>query len=183
MGGFGSTRWDGIRTRQQVESCFMLVAPRTRRAPPVLASRKGIWRWPKYGFYVFYSLRRCSPDQFTMTLDFTCQGRECRQFVRIKPTQPNYGGKRWWFMCPDCDRRAGKLFLPPRRLHFRCRACHDLSYESAQNSGALYYAIYKLDARYYGCSSRIVREALRAGGGYLVADMVGKPEILTMVSG
>jgi hypothetical protein len=54
------------------------------------------------------------------------------------PTQ--FGGKRWWFICPlivhgiACNRRAGKLYLPPGARYFGCRKCHDLTYRSRQEA-------------------------------------------------
>jgi len=31
-----------------------------------------------------------------------------------------------------CERRVRKLYFPPREMYFGCRACHNLTYESAQ---------------------------------------------------
>jgi predicted RNA-binding Zn-ribbon protein involved in translation (DUF1610 family) len=39
-------------------------------------------------------------------------------------------GSRPWFRCPNCGRRAGKLYLPVGGRHFMCRRCYDLAYES-----------------------------------------------------
>lgn len=35
-----------------------------------------------------------------------------------------------------CHRRVRKLFLPPGAKYFGCRACYDLTYESAQSHDA-----------------------------------------------
>ena len=43
-------------------------------------------------------------------------------------TRPPYGGVRWWFGCPRCGRRCGKLYLPPDRPDFACRICYRLRY-------------------------------------------------------
>jgi hypothetical protein len=49
-----------------------------------------------------------------------------------------FGGLQRWFLCPiirdgiACQRRVKALFLPPRSRYFGCRACHDLTYRSAQ---------------------------------------------------
>lgn len=61
--------------------------------------------------------------------------------IPIVHTEPNFGGKRPWFICPakDCGRRAGKLYLPPNRSIFACRHCHDLSYESQGRSNTRQY--------------------------------------------
>lgn len=58
--------------------------------------------------------------------------------ILLSSSFPNFGGVRWWFICPliedgvACKRRVKKLFLPPRETYFGCRACYNLTYESAQ---------------------------------------------------
>jgi hypothetical protein len=50
--------------------------------------------------------------------------------VDLQTTRPHLGALRWWFVCPLCERRAQKLFLPPDAERFGCRQCHKLSYAS-----------------------------------------------------
>ncbi len=40
--------------------------------------------------------------------------------------------QRTWFLCPVCGRRVRQLYLPPGELHFACRCCHKLSYDSRE---------------------------------------------------
>lgn len=60
--------------------------------------------------------------------------------VALQSTPTQFGGSRWWFTCPlsvrgvACERRAGKLYLPPGAKYFGCRVCHDLTYRSAQEA-------------------------------------------------
>ncbi len=35
-----------------------------------------------------------------------------KQTVRPTFTKPNYGGRRWWMICPYRHIRVGKLYLP-----------------------------------------------------------------------
>ena len=42
----------------------------------------------------------------------------------------NYGGKRVWFVCPQCRRRAA--FLYGTMSYFVCRRCSGLTYQSQQ---------------------------------------------------
>jgi hypothetical protein len=62
--------------------------------------------------------------------------------ILLSSTVPNFGGVRWWFICPliedglACKRRVKKLFLPPGETYFGCRACYRLTYESAQSHDA-----------------------------------------------
>lgn len=53
------------------------------------------------------------------------------QIIRLTTTRPHFGGQRFWFVC-ECRRRAGRLYLPPGEMVFRCRVCNDLTYASAQ---------------------------------------------------
>src|SRR5262249_61760480 len=52
--------------------------------------------------------------------------------IDLATTRPRFGGLRWWFLCPGCDGRVGKLYLPPGERLFSCRKCHDLTYTSCQ---------------------------------------------------
>jgi hypothetical protein len=68
------------------------------------------------------------------------ESRQEQYEVRLTTTVPRFGGVRWWFLCPvlqgelPCNRRVGKLYLPPGRRRFGCRHCHRLTYTSCQES-------------------------------------------------
>ncbi|HUZ93837.1 MAG TPA: hypothetical protein VMU57_02890 [Edaphobacter sp.] len=61
-----------------------------------------------------------------------------RQAIPLAKTRPNFGGRRWWFVCPltvngvACGRRVRKLHLPPGAQYFGCRNCHSLTYRKSQ---------------------------------------------------
>jgi hypothetical protein len=58
--------------------------------------------------------------------------------VELTTTICQYGGKRFWFICPlvrggnPCRRRVGVLYAAGR--YFGCRVCYDLAYASQQES-------------------------------------------------
>src|SRR5262252_4703967 len=58
--------------------------------------------------------------------------------MELAVSRCNFGGLRYWFVCPlnvdgvPCRRRARVLYLPPGRPSFGCRACYNLTYDSAQ---------------------------------------------------
>lgn len=54
--------------------------------------------------------------------------------VQLVPTNPHYGGVRWWFRCPNCRKKCGLLYLGSRIM--ACRKCYGLSYESSNQSYA-----------------------------------------------
>ena len=57
------------------------------------------------------------------------------QFFKYTTIKNRLGGYRWFFLCPKCNSRVGKLFLPPKnegleRKYF-CKKCHNLRNQSA----------------------------------------------------
>lgn len=78
--------------------------------------------------------------QYTNTRRSTGVKTECDYKVRLVTTPCHLGGVRWWFICPlsrngvPRGRRVGKLYCPPGSMYYGCRHCHDLSYESRNES-------------------------------------------------
>jgi hypothetical protein len=59
------------------------------------------------------------------------------QEIRIIHSACNYGGRRYWFLCPGlgldgCDLRVTGLYLPPGESAFACRRCYRLTYTSTK---------------------------------------------------
>jgi hypothetical protein len=58
--------------------------------------------------------------------------------VSLEGLPLHFGGRRWWGICPlvgngqACNRRVGKLYLPPGGRYFGCRQCYRLTYRSVQ---------------------------------------------------
>lgn len=48
--------------------------------------------------------------------------------IKIASTRPNYGGLRWWFVCPLCQKRKRVLYLSSSDYY--CRECLKLNYKS-----------------------------------------------------
>lgn len=59
--------------------------------------------------------------------------RDITQQIWLDQTPCNYGGHRYWFLCPDCGKRVGVLY--GAGIRFLCRHCHSLAYAS-QNETA-----------------------------------------------
>jgi len=55
--------------------------------------------------------------------------------VRLVSTRPNYGGERWWFICPYTGQRCGVLYNPPGQPYFASRKAFGLAY-ACQNEDA-----------------------------------------------
>lgn len=51
------------------------------------------------------------------------------QAIPLTKTKCNYGGMRYWFLCPKCGRRVGNLYKRPLSSLFLCRHCQNLTYQ------------------------------------------------------
>ncbi len=54
------------------------------------------------------------------------------QIITIISTDSNLEGFVRWFVCPACQNRVGKLYLPIDEAVFLCRKCHNLAYRAQQ---------------------------------------------------
>ncbi len=50
--------------------------------------------------------------------------------VPVVASRTPSGGQRWWWGCPGCGRRVGRLYLPAGRPRLACRLCSELQYAS-----------------------------------------------------
>ncbi len=54
--------------------------------------------------------------------------------VKLTKTYPNYGGVRYWFICPHTGRRVAKLYIGAGSNYFTSRHAYGLKYESQSES-------------------------------------------------
>ena len=148
MGGTDSGRWNDHEKRRTVEESWTLdVAGLPLRGPlsyPLSGTLEAIKIvGDRKVLQVRYVLVE-EDDGPILTLTYAPErGSSERAFeerLRLLTTKANFGGDRWWFGCPftvgreRCNRRVAKLYLPPEGRKFGCRMCHDLTYESSQES-------------------------------------------------
>ena len=146
MGGFGSGRRFGW-SKYTVEDCRVLSAAALMRngtlRPNIRASCTVTWnnaageQVAAIGCDV-----NTSDDAGTLRLHYVrTRDRENEALdyiVRLTTTALPWGGLKWWFICPltkneiPCRRRVGKLYLLGK--YFACRHCHELTYQSCQES-------------------------------------------------
>jgi hypothetical protein len=143
MGGPGSTRW-GDRPPRPERWAFRWVSitdltRRLRLRPGCVAQGKAFI--PSFGWVDV--LADCSDNLWsaiTMTYTVTQLGPPALEALfPITATEPNYGGRRWWLLCPACGRRCEMVFAPwdftGRRsdwcsVLWQCRICRRLAYPS-----------------------------------------------------
>ncbi|MBC7933179.1 MAG: hypothetical protein H7Z38_21660 [Rubrivivax sp.] len=160
MGSSNSTKWEGTATRACVESCFTITAPRSAHAK---GQHARAW-WPRSGVSVSCEmLSGGASPLLELRHDYGGGGA---QLVSLASMPVNLGGRRWWFLCPGCGARVRALHLLARSWasrEFKCRGCHNLTYESAQSSRGSSRAFFLLRAAQFGCSYREARDSFRRG--------------------
>jgi hypothetical protein len=75
--------------------------------------------------------------QFNLRLEYALNGETVMLPVHIETTRPNYGGCRYWFVCPKCYRRVGRLHCPVAERRFACRGCWGLISRRTRNAHAM----------------------------------------------
>lgn len=135
MGGYGSTRWSGHRTRRDTDPLLWLdVRLLARRGALV----PGVWSTTAWtcGGKPSGNITHWVADDH-LVLDYKVKGPLDRDWIPVREQIPlehtacNYGGTRPWFRCPGCDRRRAVLHSVGG--HFRCRECHQLVYSSTRD--------------------------------------------------
>ena len=88
------------------------------------------WHRDKKAEAELHSLNPASTE-LLLTLHSTRGEAESTQQVSLIPTPCHFGGVRYWFLCSQCGRRVGKLYVPADGWSFiwGCRHCHHLTYE------------------------------------------------------
>jgi len=62
-------------------------------------------------------------------LSYTYNNENVDYKIQIIASEPNYGGKRYWFVCPQCGKKVAFLYF---RKEFLCRHCLNLCYRTQQ---------------------------------------------------
>ena len=141
MGGIGSGNWYRWQGKKATVEESLTVAMRDFRGQ-IHPHSSGVltWVWPS-GKQASVGYRVAWEEWLTITLRYSWRDREDIEIpIRVQTTPTQFGGERRWFTCPlvaddaACDRRVGKLYLPPGGKYFGCRKCHNLAYRSSQEA-------------------------------------------------
>ena len=131
MGGNGSG-FQGVR-KVTVEDCLFLSVLRLVKKRAIIAGSRtrGSLQWSYEGCEphakISYEANLVDPNAAWVRHTYTVSGTSMDYRVRLVTTQPTYGGRRWWFLCPLArqdggpPRRVAKLYLPPGGSYFGSR--------------------------------------------------------------
>ena len=136
MGGYGSGRHGGRPTADascRIDLAWMFRSGFAREGE----HRTGTLRWTRRGQdagSISYEAIMHEPGEERLELSYTRGSgddrEQVRQTVRLCYTVPQYGGKRWWMICPFRHDRVAKLYLPPGGDRFASRQAWRLGYYS-----------------------------------------------------
>lgn len=138
MGGYGSGRKFFASPKSTVEDSLTLSAYYMQRHRLFKPWMSGTIQWKRGDTVtgrIGYSIDGSGE---ILTLDYTKTFEEQKEAIKthigIEKGTTNFGGSRYYFLCPNCRRRYSKLYLPPGAKIFACRKCYDLTYTSCQES-------------------------------------------------
>lgn len=57
--------------------------------------------------------------------------------LELTTSMVGFGGKRYWFKCPMCQRRVGVVFIHPIDAEVGCRTCLRLKYRKCRYKGMM----------------------------------------------
>jgi hypothetical protein len=134
MGSFASGR---CATHETVEDALRLdlAQPAVRKALERRVSSDGTWTWSCGGSNIAAVGFRWARFSSRLYLRYACNGRAITQTIALERSTPNFGGQRWWFICPVNGQRVRALYLPSGATRWASRVAHDLRYESQRTSG------------------------------------------------
>ena len=134
-------RYYGYGVRQELDNLLFIDAARLKQWDFLRTFCNGTITWTNstlgtqnnVGAYI-----RINDDESYLQLTYTQTVRDKDEKTKLDykiellSTPCNFGGKRWWFLCPivknnlQCSRRVRKLYLSGK--YFGCRSCHELCY-------------------------------------------------------
>ena len=136
MGGFGSGRYGGRPTTNMSKTIDLVWMMRTERAVPgqwISGSLSWTYGGEPAG-WIRYSANMEDPHNSILRLSYSRGSGDDRedvqQEIRLVFTEPHFGGRRWWMICPYQRIRVGKLYLPNGGDRFASRKAWRLGYNS-----------------------------------------------------
>jgi len=151
MGGIGSGRHFHYSTRLYTDD-YLDLDIRTlnqrgwldKSTPQTLTWKKNQQVTGSVQFLVWTRVQFPKKPNVTLRYKSRTNGGEWKELnypIELETTKCNFGGERYWFRCPECNKRACVLY---GGTIFKCRSCHGLVHKS-RNESALDQATRRLD--------------------------------------
>ncbi len=129
------------QTKVPVEDCLALATTDLRQQGLLFdgAYQLGSWVWQQSAqgaplLAVKYEINIRRDGQGSLWVWYVLDAGHIHQCIGLTSTTPQFGGRRWWFICPISELRVRKLYLPPGAQQFASRKAFQLTYRSCQES-------------------------------------------------
>lgn len=137
MGGYGSGRQGGRPTTDRTESVKLCVHQVMRGFDGKTAIGRR-WTYSTIdGELAAYVIPRGSLPVVRLQFRFDHCNRDTgdqTQFVHVTSSPCQFGGRRWWWICPRTGKRVVKLYLPNGGIHFWSREAYGLGFQSTRET-------------------------------------------------
>lgn len=120
-------------THRKVEHCWQIDATELREWIEEI-ERETYTGGGRDGYPIDFQITRTSQGTLVVQLRSRRDSHTVTERVLLTPTVPTFGGQRWWFACPWCERRCRVLYVPLSGGRFGCRRCLELRYRSQSRS-------------------------------------------------
>jgi hypothetical protein len=146
---FGALMAKQIAERSNALSIFWLKKNGYLHEAYRLRHGEKIWTWGEAQSIIEFSVVRlyCGTPEEIMRIElyyrsidpWTGEKTPISEFVTLSTTSCNYGGRRYWFICPllknakYCGRRVGVLYGVGK--YFGCRKCANIAYKVQMRGG------------------------------------------------
>ncbi len=142
MGGYGSGRTGGRPTTESGLTLTLSKLLRDKLFRPGSACYSSlIWTDTSTGERIgsIGYEAHLGPDSGRVRLKYTTtrwdgEKRESDYWIQLETTPQPFGGRRWWFICPQTGGRARKLYLPTGAFTFASRQAYRLAYACQRES-------------------------------------------------
>ena len=146
MGGRGSGTWYRWSKKPKIDELRPFNINALAKAGYLKEGcyRSGGWEWSRNGEKIasigFYA-DTTDKDNPHIRLKYTVTKHDGEEIpidykVKLAKTYPNYGGVRYWFICPHRGRRVAKLYIGAGSNYFISRHAYRLKYASQSESYA-----------------------------------------------
>ena len=92
-----------------------------------LATTSSLSNYPRLSISSYRDQLRQSGTASSIELNYSYRGKSYRYPIQLTKTSCNYGGHRYWWLCPSCSKRVSVLYCAGTYV---CRHCLSVPYGS-----------------------------------------------------
>jgi len=155
MGNYGG--------KSLIEECLMISTYRLNRMGLLKQSSTAVLSWQNsqgesagsVKLSIDLIAKKCVLDYAT-TNRYTQTKKQLHYSILLTTAKCNYGGLRYWFLCPGCGKRYACLYSGGS--YFLCRRCHGLTYASqCESHNTMFDLIWSTQNRIEKLQSKVKR--------------------------